>query len=1325
MLGRTSQLIILCLFLVFSIQSAAVQFNHLSTSDGLKSSIIRNITKSHDGFVWIGTYKGLYQFDGYQLTQFMMPDGEPFNEVRSVVEDNDGHVWIATLSDGIFYYSDGVIVQYPQISPEIHGEFNHMILASDGLWIIYSKKIMRLNEMTLQVEHENRLNNTTYSAIDFDTNNLFLGTQFEVIKFNKMTAEYSYLLTETTTENRKKLVIHRDVSGLIWLGRSDGLYQYDDECQCFTDRNDILSGVEIYALASDDKALWIGTTKDGLFQYNWATKNRLHYEYNKLNPTGLKDNSIISLYSSDDMLWLGTFNNGLQYIDKKALTFGALSRTDLFNECLDSQVIYDIYEEEVSELWLATSQGVVLVDMGQQRCVTFQPDKNDPNAISSQLVYSFYSQDNGLWITGSNGIDYINLSHKKIEPTSSGLPVKSSYFMVALTNSKFLIGTSAGLYSYDLDLNESKTILAENGDEVMHQFYLYHVMPDQSYVFGTTGGLYQLRDDSLQKISIELSDGHEVVDITGMTADLHGGLLLAADEKYLFTVDGAMNVTDYSELIADGELQASVYEMIPDENGDFWMSSDNGIFKINLKNRSRHHFKETDGLQSNDFLKIASHRGQSGKIYFGGRQGFNAFYPEEISINTVPPKVVITEVSQLNKTINVGQQTQGGFVLNKPINQMESLDLGHKDLSIGFEFAALDFADSMRNQYAYRLLGFNDEWSYVGADNRQAHYTNLNPGNYTFQVKASNKDGVWNETPKSLSIKVYPAPWLSAWAYSAYILVLVFSIWAFIRYKTIASRKRAKQLEVTVAERTQEVVLQKRMVESLLDHKNEVFANVTHEFKTPLSLILGPTDQLADEPELAAYRSQLSMIQRNAKRLLLMVGQILKLSQAEQNKEVLRETQAVRPTLLMLYESFLPLAKEKEMSLKLTNEIDVNVYATAECVETVIGNLISNALKYAPKGGHIDVTSALHDGHICITVSDNGPGIREQDLGKIFNRFVRLDNHKNIQGTGIGLAVVKEVVEANNGYVKVTSEWGKGTQFSVTFPITQLNVEGTMSRVMTDQMVNNVTMEMHESTKPANTSKQSNAVSVLIIEDNLDMQKHTGDVLSDRFNCMFADRGELGIALALKEVPDIIICDVMMPGMDGYQVTRILRHDERTSHIPIILLTALNTKESRIKGWREKIDRYMTKPFDGTELNVQLDSMLSIRKLLQEKTNHVINNHDPIDSLDLSKQDLKFIEKLQDVIAQYHSNEYFQKADLADKMAVSERQLLRKVKALIGTGPLEMLRDYRLEQAKLRLKDGYQVGQVSVDCGFGSISYFGTCFKKKYGMTPKQYQQLD
>jgi signal transduction histidine kinase/DNA-binding response OmpR family regulator len=632
----------------------------------------------------------------------------------------------------------------------------------------------------------------------------------------------------------------------------------------------------------------------------------------------------------------------------------------------------------------------------------------------------------------------------------------------------------------------------------------------------------------------------------------------------------------------------------------------------------------------------------------------------------------------------------------------------------------------MRNKYAYRLLGLNDDWVNVDANDRKATYTNLNPGDYRFQLKASNKDGIWNQTPKEIEITVYPAPWLSKWAFMTYFVAVILSIWAFIRYKTLASRKRAQQLETTVTERTHEVNLQKKMVESLLDHKNEVFANVTHEFKTPLALILGPIELLAKEPELHKHQDSLNMIQRNAKRLFLMVGQILKLSQAEANKEIMRESQSVQATLTMLYESFKPLAQNKNIKLSIDNNHQVNVYTTPECLEIVVGNLLSNALKFTNSNGEIKLSSKLANKQISIHVKDTGSGIDKKYLDKIFQRFIRLDTHKSIQGTGIGLSVVKEITRANNGEVTVSSELGQGTEFIVSFATTEIDAIEELSQAMVDQMVDNTENEISITDKniESKSDSEKNHVTVLIIEDNLDMQKHIGNVLKQRFNCLFADRGTKGIALALQEVPDIVICDVMMPGMDGYQVTRILRHDGRTSHIPIILLTALNTKESRIKGWRENIDVYVTKPFDATELNVQLDNILTIRKILQKNTNKALKTNKSLGSLDLPKQDQDFIEKFKDIIANHYHNEYFQKADLASKMAISERQLQRKIKALIGENPMDAMRDYRLEKAAMKLKDGYQVSLVSDQCGFGSVSYFGKCFKQKYGVTPKKYQQI-
>jgi len=516
---------------------------------------------------------------------------------------------------------------------------------------------------------------------------------------------------------------------------------------------------------------------------------------------------------------------------------------------------------------------------------------------------------------------------------------------------------------------------------------------------------------------------------------------------------------------------------------------------------------------------------------------------------------------------------------------------------IGFEFVALDFADPARLQYAHRLIGFNDEWNLTDAKNRSVNYTNLSPGTYRFEVKASNNDGVWNERATALDILVKPAPWLSPWAYAIYVSTLLLMVFGFIRYRTAAANKRAQQLEVVVSQRTQDLKTQKQMVESLLDHKNELFANVTHEFKTPLALIKGPAEELLKDGELYPHKSKLDMIKRNANRLLVMVGQILKLSEVEQEQAVVRENQSVHPTLNMLYEAYGVLAQDKNIDMQLDNQSNAQIHATADYLEMVVGNLLSNAIKYTAIGGTVKLQSMDQDGQVIITVSDTGSGIAKQDQALVFDRFTRLDSHRNIQGTGIGLAVVKEITQANGGQVSLHSELGQGSEFTIRMPQAQWQEVDAADATVIDQLVEKTGQEMADDRLPTTAKKRTAAIKLLVIEDNADMRTHINDVLRDQYQCFYADRGQTGISTALKEMPDIIICDVMMPGMDGFQVTRILRHDAKTSHIPIILLTALNTKESRIKGWRENIDVYLTKPFDASELHATLAADLNVRKI--------------------------------------------------------------------------------------------------------------------------------
>jgi len=1321
------EFILIALFLTNSLYAFSAKISNITVKDGLPSTIVRDVLQDNFGFLWIATKHGLVKYDGYEVEIINDYDDKSLGDIWSLVLNDDNHIIIASKTRGLFKYKHGIIEQINILQNLKNLEITSIEVDSNGaLWIGTNQGTYHYFEEKL-IEVRSFKNEISYGFLKFDEKKILSLTNKSIIKYN-VDSKSSKKVYGPKNDKLNK-VIHKDLKGNIWLGREDGLYIFNNECLCFENSFKELEDKVVYSLESNQEYLWIGTIYDDLFIYEYKT-SKLNKISKNLNKFGLTDKkSILSLYyDNTGTMWVGTFHNGLFSINSNHLDFKSRnSKSDKFF-CSNNFTVHDILKTNDGSLLLATENGLVRIDR-DGNCSSFNHEEDNENSLSANLLLSLQQSSNGdVWITNNEiGIDKLSTDTWSIERKAKKANNLDFYFSVEVEPGKLILGSfKKGLYTYDIAKDSIEKINTIDSKYDSSSFYMYSVNKNGQYYFGTDNGVAFLNQkNTLEQVTID--HNNEFLEITALNFDKKGALWIGVNNKYLlkYTTDGVIqNITNH---LVKSNNPIKVFSIIPTDIDTLWFSSNKGIHKLNTNTYENWEFNAQDGLQGNGFLGQSYHHEENGNIYFGGKDGINYFNPHQVSLSTSSPQTAITKFKYFNKVLDVGVKTDSNFILDKPINYLDEIELGYQDYIIGFEFAALDYADSMRNKYAYRLKGLNNNWVYVDANDRKVSYTNLKPGNYTFQVKASNKDGMWNHTPKELKIKVNPAPWFSPWAYFSYLFILVLIIWWYVSYKTLASRKRARELEKEVKERTHDANLQRKIVESLLKHKNEVFANITHELKTPLSLIIGPIDQLRQEVILVENKDILNMVQRNAKRLLLMVGQILKLSQAEVDKGAIRESQNIKPILTMLYESFSPLADDKNLNLILINEHDANIYTTSECLEIIIGNLLSNALKYTNSGGEISLVSKLIDDNILISVKDNGMGIDKKDLGSIFKRFVRLDQHKSISGTGIGLSVVKEIVETNNGQVKVISEWGKGSEFIITFPISDIDSNNELSQVMVKQLVSNTKNEINcnYSKIISRRKRAKNKIIVLIIEDNLDMQAHIGNVLKEHFYCLFADRGRKGIALALKEVPDVVICDVMMPTMDGYQVTRVLRHDGRTSHIPIIMLTALNTRESRIKGWRENIDTYITKPFDSTELNAQIKNILTIRKLLQNQTNKAIKNNIPLSSIDLPKQDQKFIEKFRDVIAKHYVNEYFQVADIASKMAVSERQLQRKIKALINESPMDMLREYRLEKSAMKLKDGYQVGIVSDAVGFSSVSYYSRCFKKKYGMTPKRYQTLN
>lgn len=1318
------RLIVISCFLVSSAAWAVVpRFVHFDDTDQLPNSTVRTIVQDKYGYIWFGTTKGLARFDGYSIaTDFPSEIFTNTVRINSLLAD-ESHLWIGTNGDGLYRYDGKLFKHFPfhtlTENQNTVQKVNAIIKDNnrpEWLWVATAAGVIKYTPKKTILYQPDPENNTdlwanNVSSLRQTSKGIYIGAEKGL-----------YFLPENQQELRK-ITIDQDLTifdmlldgDLLWLGTDKGLFNYNIVSEHISDHGALVDKHMVLSLVKHEHNLWVGTIGGGV--YRIQSQNMLVNQYigrGNDDENGLIDKNIVSLFiDNNDVLWLGSFNDGAIRLDLNSLAFGMENNGFGSVYCSESKVFYSIYEDDNNNLWLGTESGLVKYNPNTKACYSYSHDISD-NPV--WIVYDIKPVDNIYWLSTSNGLKWLDISADKVYSSKWKTEEKPVYFSALTPQGNLLLGSQSGLYQYNPAQDDAAKVITQPED--LNGSTFYNVKRSEkvptTYYFSTNMGVVKL-----DAINLEYTR-YDVGFVNDLFVTNDDFVWAGTKDQGLYRINPDGKIEKKLNATIKQDYTVSINSILR-EGGYLWLGTDLGMIRYHMGTGNYHHFQRSDGLQGNYFLRSAF-KSPLGKLYFGGRDGFNAFFPEEIKTNQNPPKVILAELRRFNKIVKPGIEQQG-FVINQPIHAIDQLELSHRDYMIGFEWSSANYSDPGRNQYAHRLSGLQEEWIYGNAENRSMTYTNLAPGDYIFQVKAANKDGVWNTKPHEVNLRVKPAPWLSPWAYAIYTILTFISIISFIRYRTAASRKRALVLENTVEKRTHELNSQKKVVESLLEQKSALFANITHEFKTPLTLILGPVNRLLKKNQLDEEQADLSMVQRNANRLLTMVGQILKLSQHNPQSETGKELQLIVPVLQMIQAAFDPVSQEKNIQLSLEiSEIerDACVLATPEALEIILGNLLSNAIKYTPAGGSVAVIATQENKSVIFSVIDTGPGIAIDDQNYIFQRFSRLDRDKEVQGTGIGLAVVKELTEMNGGHVELNSVIGNGSSFYVSLPISNKTANTVASQIIVRSIADNVAAELCTvDDEISATEKKNNKATVLVIEDNHDMRQFIGSVLNQEFGCYFADRGAPGVAMALEKIPDIVVCDVMMPGMDGYEVTRRIRNDVKTSHIPIILLTALDTRESRIKGWRENIDVYVTKPFDASELLIRLHNILAIRKLLQSKN---FQSYQQGKGLDLPENDRIFIEKLKKEIETHYQDSLFQKAQLASNMAVSERQLLRKTKALIDQNPMDMLREYRLKKACELLIKGYQVNQVSDVSGFGSSSYFIQSFKQKFGMTPKKYQ---
>lgn len=772
-----------------------------------------------------------------------------------------------------------------------------------------------------------------------------------------------------------------------------------------------------------------------------------------------------------------------------------------------------------------------------------------------------------------------------------------------------------------------------------------------------------------------------------------------------------------------GLVDETVYAIQPDRDGGLWLSSNSGLMRWNPETWELRHFTPPDGVQAFEFNHGAAFASDRGYLYFGGVNGVNQFRPEQFANLQPPPRLRLQDVRVNGELLDLGRAAEGILRLRHDQNDLE------------IQFIGLAFSDPLRVRYAYRLDGVDSDWVEAGAQ-RQVRYASLQPGTYRFHLRAANSDGVWSDSEQLLAAVVARPPWATAWALSLYGLLLV--ALAGLTYGEQLRRRRALEAEVaarTAALSEQRVLIERQAkeLEQSLEARTVLLANVSHEFRTPLTLVKTSLDRLEGQ---TSDGEAIALGRRYLRRLLKLVDQLMDFSRLshEQGRREARPWPLGR-MVRMTVNAFSGVAEERGIELISEIEFGWRTRCLQEQVEKILLNLLTNALKFTPPGGQVRVWLKAEAGGVCLSVADSGPGIPDAEQDTIFERFYRVAAVENaeIAGAGIGLALVREAVRANGGRVSVRSQPGQGSQFRVWLPAwREPHAAGPVTLVTERDYARDI-----EALKPVALHSRGSQVSpsagrptILVVEDNVDMRNHLREVLGRQWRVIEAGDGEMGLALARSRAPDMIVSDIMMPGLDGLELLEALRTDVATSHIPILMLSARQDNDTRVQAFALQADGFLPKPFDDDMLLARLGAMMETRRRLHERLRREVAGQSPTGSeaaapeQEISERDRALLERLRTWVEVHYADPDVKVADMAKAALVDVRTLQRKLKSLLGLAPASLLQETRLEKARaMLLEDRRPIKDIAVRCGFATAQSFTKVFSQAEGLPPSQWRK--
>ncbi|WP_228520420.1 hybrid sensor histidine kinase/response regulator transcription factor [Flavobacterium sp. CSZ] len=1303
----------------------------LDISDGLSNNSVTTIFQDSDGYMWFGTYDGLNRYDGYNFKVFRNRINDKksllFNTIYNIEGDSKKNIWVGG-SNGICIYNKTTAtfhnVQYTVSGkkPEVLKDIIHQMRSvSDNLVLVASQNLGLIafengsfvgKHIALNVPG-NRITVNNYDAIAIQDDKK--NKRSWIYIRNVGVCSYSY------TSKNLKVVFPLSIEvkamklageGNLWLGTDEGLFLFNTKSGALSE-NYFSTKSSVTDLLLDKKnEIWITTDGSGIYKVIGKSKKAIAANAIKENQVA-KSNSVWSLYEDKSgNKWFGSLRGGISMLSNTPKYFKSVKYN---SKDLVENFILSFCEDEKNNVWVGTDGAGLKYWDRKNNTYT-----NYTGKLSSKFITGIVRDNNNeIWLsTWAGGVNKINPKTNSVTPYSCYNPYtrqieKNIWFVYKDSKANiWASGTNEGALYFLDRIKNSFTLF----DPSVTNLQCMTETSDGKLWAGNYSSLFSI-EKATRKIN-KITIGNPVRCIH---EDKDKNLWLGTQEGGLLLFDRKTNT--FKRLTTDDGLPSNtVLRLLEDKEGNLWMSTYNGICRYDKKRKTFRNFSVNDGLQSNQFSFNAGLKLSTGEFLFGGINGFNAFFPEAIKGFNQKNNLLLSDFYVNNLPIEESKND-----LEWENGKIKQVSLPYDQTTLSLEFVALDYNNADKINYAYYLEGWDEQWNYVGQA-RKANYARLTEGKYVFKVKTTNFKGGWNKEVSLITIEVLPPWYRTWWAYALYLLAGIGAIFAYLQYN---KNKEKLKYKVKIAE------LESKKEKEIAEKQSSMFTYISHEFRTPLSLIINPLKKAVQKESVqnGSSGSDLAIAHRNARRLLSLVDQLLLFRKAENDADSLRLSPInVNNLCNEVYQCFVNQAKDKSIRYNFgIPDHEIVIIGDYEKIEISLFNLMSNAFKYTPIGGEINLKLTESDHQVHLEISDSGDGIEAKDIEVIFEKFKQIKSKVSIgTGFGIGLYIVKHFVDKHKGTVSCSSEIGKGSTFKLTFlkgdshfDNVEITNEIPKRSQLFDELIIDDGQENNAANPPVSESDFQKIMltdkrTVLIIDDNVEIRAYLIKLFSESYMVYSAENGEEGLKLTKKHMPDLVISDITMEEMDGLELCRKIKENDALSHIPVILLTASKNPETHLQGINDGADDYITKPFDDDILVARVESLLRNRSNLRTYF---------LDSITLKENTQKVPQEYQEILkkcieiveANIHKRDFTIK-NFALEMGMSHRTLYTKIKIISGQTLNAFIRSVRIRRAAmLMLTEDINITQASAEVGFEDPKYFRQQFVKLFGMTPSEY----